>query len=84
MDAASAFVGPALKVPTLSVICSVVDPITGLYYERDPRYVTKKAERYHSIVASPRQAIDASAFTSHSFARMRSRIVRFSTVNRRV
>ncbi len=45
-DAASAFVDPVLKVPTLSVICYVVDPITGEHYSRDPRFVAKKAERY--------------------------------------
>ncbi|HEY3116336.1 MAG TPA: glutamine synthetase beta-grasp domain-containing protein, partial [Chloroflexota bacterium] len=45
-DAASAFVDPVLKVPTMSIVCYVVDPLTGEHYERDPRYVAKKAERY--------------------------------------
>jgi glutamine synthetase len=31
---------------TLSVICSVSDPITGQPYSRDPRFVAKKAEAY--------------------------------------
>src|SRR5438876_12433859 len=45
-DPATAFVDPVLKVPTLSIVCYVVDPLTGEHYERDPRYVAKKAERY--------------------------------------
>ncbi|MHB1416865.1 MAG: glutamine synthetase beta-grasp domain-containing protein, partial [Chloroflexota bacterium] len=45
-DAATAIVDPVTKVPTLSVICDVKDPITGEPYSRDPRYVAKKAEQY--------------------------------------
>jgi glutamine synthetase len=45
-DPESAFVDPCLKVPTLSLICDVKDPITGEWYSRDPRYVAKKAEQY--------------------------------------
>jgi glutamine synthetase len=45
-DAASAFVDPCLKVPTLAVVCDVVDPVTGQRYSRDPRYVARKAEDY--------------------------------------
>ncbi|MDA8219271.1 MAG: type I glutamate--ammonia ligase [Dehalococcoidales bacterium] len=45
-DAATAIVDPVAKVPTLSVICDVKDPITGEPYSRDPRYVAKKAEQY--------------------------------------
>ena len=45
-DPASAFVDPCLKVPTLGLVCDVVDPVTGQRYSRDPRYVAHKAEQY--------------------------------------
>src|SRR5712691_127837 len=45
-DAASAFVDPCLQVPTLSLTCDVVDPVTGEPYSRDPRYIARKAEQY--------------------------------------
>jgi glutamine synthetase len=45
-DPTTAFVDPALKVPTLSIICDIRDPITGGPYTRDPRYVARKAEAY--------------------------------------
>jgi glutamine synthetase len=45
-EASTAIVDPACKIPTLSIICNVVDPITHEPYTRDPRYVAKKAEQY--------------------------------------
>jgi len=45
-DPASAFVDPCLQVPTLSLTCDVVDPITREPYSRDPRYVARKAEAF--------------------------------------
>ncbi len=45
-DPASAFVDPCLQVPTLSLTCDVVDPVTGEPYTRDPRYVARKAEAF--------------------------------------
>jgi glutamine synthetase len=45
-DPASAFVDPCLKVPTLVLVCDVVDPVTGERYSRDPRYIARKAEEY--------------------------------------
>ncbi len=45
-DASSAFVDPCLRVPTLALVCDVVDPVTGQRYSRDPRYVAHKAEQY--------------------------------------
>ncbi len=45
-DPASAFVDPVLKVPTMSIICDVADPLSRSYYGRDPRYVARKAEEY--------------------------------------
>ena len=43
-DATTAVVDSVLKVPTLSFVCDVRDPITEGPYSRDPRYVAKKAE----------------------------------------
>ena len=45
-DPASAFLDPFTAAPTLVLICSVRDPITGKWYSRDPRYVATKAESY--------------------------------------
>src|SRR5712691_3798122 len=45
-DPDSATVDPCLKVPTLFLICDVVDPITRLPYSRDPRQIAKRAEEY--------------------------------------
>lgn len=45
-DPQSAFVDLILKVPTLSLICNVVDPVTRENYSRDPRNVAQKAEAY--------------------------------------
>ncbi len=45
-DASTAKMDPFTQHPTLSLICSVSDPITGQPYSRDPRYVAKKAEAY--------------------------------------
>jgi glutamine synthetase len=45
-DPETAFVDPFLEVPTLAMICDVVDPETRAPYSRDPRYVARKAEAY--------------------------------------
>ncbi len=45
-DPDTAIVDPVCKVPTLSIICDIYDPITNQPYTRDPRYVAKKAEGY--------------------------------------
>ena len=45
-DASTVVVDPVCKIPTLSVICDVVDPITHVPYSRDPRNIAKKAEAY--------------------------------------
>jgi glutamine synthetase len=45
-DPASAFVDPVLRVPTLSLICDVADPLTRSRYSRDPRFVARKAEQH--------------------------------------
>jgi len=45
-DPASARLDPVCKVPTLSVICDIKDPLTHEPYTRDPRYIAKKAADY--------------------------------------
>jgi glutamine synthetase len=45
-DVMSVFVDPALKIPTVSFVCNVRDPVTGGPYSRDPRHVAQKAEAY--------------------------------------
>src|SRR5262245_6263227 len=38
-DPTSAIVDPVCAVPTLSLVCNVVDPLTHEPYSRDPRYI---------------------------------------------
>lgn len=45
-DPTTAVMDPACRVPTLSLVCNVKDPITGRPYSRDPRYIAQKAEAY--------------------------------------
>src|SRR5438270_12686044 len=45
-DATTAFIDPFYTRPTLSLVCSVADPILGEPYARDPRFVAQKAERH--------------------------------------
>src|SRR5919108_893184 len=45
-DASTALVDPFHELKTMSVVCSVIDPITREPYTRDPRYVAQKAESY--------------------------------------
>ncbi len=45
-DPASAIVDPVCKIPTLSIICNIKDPITLESYTRDVRHIAQKAEAY--------------------------------------
>jgi glutamine synthetase len=45
-DPTTAFIDPFYSHPTLSLTCSVADPILGEPYGRDPRFVAQKAERH--------------------------------------
>ncbi|CAG0935369.1 glutamine synthetase [Thermoflexales bacterium] len=45
-DPNSVVVDPVCKIPTLSLICDVVDPLTHEPYSRDPRNIAHKAEEY--------------------------------------
>jgi glutamine synthetase len=45
-DGTTAYMDPFAETPTLVMIADVVDPITRQHYERDPRWIAKKAELY--------------------------------------
>jgi glutamine synthetase len=45
-DAARYVLDPFTEVPTLVMVCDVIDPVTKQRYDRDPRYIAKKAEMY--------------------------------------
>jgi len=45
-DPATAMLDPFCEIPTLSLVCNVIDPITKEKYTRDPRNTALKAEAY--------------------------------------
>ncbi len=45
-DPDTAQLDPILRVPTMFIVCDVVDPITREPYNKDPRYIARKAEAY--------------------------------------
>ncbi|MBI1909564.1 MAG: type I glutamate--ammonia ligase [Deltaproteobacteria bacterium] len=45
-DPQTAVMDPFCSIPTFSMICNIVDPVTKEPYSRDPRYVARKAEAY--------------------------------------
>ncbi len=45
-DPAKYILDPFTEVPTLVMVCDVIDPVTKQRYDRDPRYIAKKAEMY--------------------------------------
>ena len=45
-DPDTAIIDPIFPTPTLSMFCTVRDPITGESYARDPRYIAQKAEAF--------------------------------------
>src|SRR6202011_4263786 len=45
-DPSTAFIDPFFETRTLVMTCDVIDPITRQHYERDPRWIAKKAEMY--------------------------------------
>ncbi len=45
-DPATAFVDPFCKIPTLVLLCDIIDPLTREPYSRDPRHLAKRAEAY--------------------------------------
>ena len=45
-DPATAYIDPFCQIPTLTMFCNVMDPLTRDYFTRDPRWVAQKAEAY--------------------------------------
>jgi glutamine synthetase len=45
-DPSTAFMDPFAQTRTLAIIADVVDPLTRRHYERDPRWIARKAELY--------------------------------------
>ena len=45
-DSTTAVMDPFFKIPTLTMICNIVDPITRENYTRDPRNIAQKAAAY--------------------------------------
>jgi len=45
-DASKYILDPFTEVPTMVMVCDVIDPVTKQRYDRDPRYIAKKAEIY--------------------------------------
>ncbi len=45
-EADTARIDPFFEVPTLVLICNILDPVTRESYSRDPRYIAKKADAY--------------------------------------
>src|ERR1700676_5288923 len=45
-DASTAFIDPFYEIKTLVMVCDVIDPITRQNYNRDPRWISRKAELY--------------------------------------
>ncbi len=46
LDPSTAVIDPVCKIPTVSILCDIFDPVTREAYTRDPRYIAKKAEQY--------------------------------------
>lgn len=45
-DASTAVIDNFIETKTLSLTCNVKDPVTGNFYDRDPRFIAQKAEKY--------------------------------------
>jgi glutamine synthetase len=45
-DASRYILDPFTEAPTLVMVCDVIDPVTKQRYDRDPRYIARKAEMY--------------------------------------
>ena len=43
-DPNTAYVDPFCRIPTLTMFCNVLDPLTRDHYSRDPRWIAQKAE----------------------------------------
>ena len=76
-DASTAFIDPFYETKTLVMTADVIDPITRQHYDRDPRWIAKKAEMYLKTPASPTPptlARKPSSSSSTTSASIRTRI----------
>ena len=82
-DPATAFVDPFCAVPTLSLTCNICETGTREAYERDPRSIAQKAEKYlastgvadTAVLAATLRTLPAAAatLTAPALPRMRLR-----------
>ncbi len=45
-DSNTAVIDPFMETKTLSLICNIKDPVSGKFYDKDPRFIAQKAETY--------------------------------------
>src|ERR1044071_3275852 len=45
-DASTAYIDPFYETKTLVMVSDVIDPITRQHYDRDPRWIARKAEAH--------------------------------------
>ena len=45
-NAATAIVDPVYQIPTLSLVCDIIDPLTRKAYSRSPRFIARTTEEY--------------------------------------
>jgi len=45
-DPSNVILDPFTEAPTMVMVCDVIDPVTKQRYDRDPRYIARKAELY--------------------------------------
>jgi glutamine synthetase len=55
-DPSTAMLDPFTDVPTLVMVADIIDPITKQHYERDPRWIARKAENYLKMTGAGDQA----------------------------
>jgi glutamine synthetase len=56
-DPSTAMLDPFTDAPTLVMIADITDPITKQHYERDPRWIARKAENYLQMSGTGDQAV---------------------------
>ena len=55
-DPTTAIIDPICEMPTLSMVCNVVEPMTLEAFSRDPRYVAQKSVDYMKSTGDRRYA----------------------------
>ena len=67
-DSETAFMDPFMETPTLVMIGDVRDPLTKQNYERDPRWIAKKAELLSAAIPAPATRRSSARKRSFSFS----------------